>query len=252
MTTKYMPKQQFYSKYVSTHYQFIAASTEAVFLKRLYVWKSYFLPYLPKKKDSAILEIGSGVGHNLYALKALGYTNIRGTDYSKECVDICEQNGFDVQLVDERSEKSFYKSHKEMFRMVVLYDVLEHYSPGDAVVLLTSIKHMLKKDGTIVISSPNANHPFSNTLLFADITHKCMYNVVSLSQLLRNCGLSRNEFFEMNSFTSYDDNAMLRLLKTTLMPLVAYIGESFWRMIALSQGILLRECKPTLIAIAQK
>ena len=125
----------------------LAAATKAVYLKRLYVWKSYFLPYLPKKKDSAILEIGSGVGHNLYALKALGYTNIRGTDYSKECVDICEQNGFDVQLVDERSEKSFYKSHKEMFRMVVLYDVLEHYSPGDAAVLLTSIKYMLKKDG---------------------------------------------------------------------------------------------------------
>ena len=97
--------------------------------------------------------------------------------------------------------------------MVVLYDVLEHYSPGDAAVLLTSFTMLLKKDGTIVISSPNANHPFSNTLLFADITHKCLYNVVSLSQLLRNCGLKRNRFFEMNSFTSYDDNAILRISK---------------------------------------
>ena len=47
--------------------------------------------------------------------KTLGYTNIKGTDYSKECVDICKKNGFDVQLVDERTEKSFYKSHKEMY-----------------------------------------------------------------------------------------------------------------------------------------
>lgn len=247
-----MPKQQFYSTYVSTHYQFIAASTEAVFLKRLYVWKSFFLPYLPRKKDSAILEIGSGVGHNLYALKALGYTNIRGTDYSKECVEICKNKGFEVQLVDERTEKSFYQSHKDMFRMVVLYDVLEHYSPSEGAVLLSSIKLMLQKDGHILISVPNANHPFSNTLLFADITHRCLYNPISLSQLLRNCGFRRNSFFEINSFTPYDDNPILRLLKTTLMTFIAFIGESFWRMIALSQGILLRECKPTLVAVAQK
>ena len=62
----------FISNYVSTHYQLLAASTEAVYLKRLYVWKSYLLPYLPKQKDSAILEIGSGVGHNLYALQDFG------------------------------------------------------------------------------------------------------------------------------------------------------------------------------------
>lgn len=247
-----MSKQQFYNNYVSTHYQYVAAATKAVYLKRLYVWKSYLLPYLPKQKDSAILEIGSGVGHNLAALKTLGYTNIKGTDYSKECVDICKNNGFDVQLVDERTEKSFYKSHKGVFSMVVLYDVLEHYSPSDAAVLLTSVYDVLKNDGRIVISLPNANHPFSNTLLFADITHKSLYSMTSLSQLLRNCGLKRNRFFEMNSYTPYDDNPILRILKTTLMPLIAFMGESFWRVIALSQGILLRECKPTLIAIAQK
>lgn len=247
-----MAKQQFYNKYVSTHYQYVAAATNAVYRKRLYVWKSYFLPYLPRQKDSAILEIGSGVGHNVAALKTLGYTNIKGTDYSKECVDICKKNGFDVELVDERTEKSFYETHKNTFRLIVLYDVLEHYSPSDAAVLLTSVQRMLQKDGTLLVSLPNANHPFSNTLLFADITHKSLYNVTSLSQLLRNCGLNRNSFFEMNSYTPYDDNPLLRLLKTTLMPLVAFMGESFWRMIALSQGIILRECKPTLIAIAQK
>lgn len=247
-----MSKQHFYNKYVSTHYQYVAAATEAVYRKRLYVWKSYLLPYLPRQKDGAILEIGSGVGHNAAALKTLGYTNIKGTDYSKECVDICKKNGFDVLLVDERKEKSFYKSHKGVFNMVVLYDVLEHYLPSDAAVLLASVNHMLKKDGIIIISSPNANHPFSNTLLFADITHKSLYNVSSLSQLLRNCGLNRISFFEMNSYTPYDNNPVLRLLKTTLMPLIAFLGESFWRIIALSQGILLRECKPTLIAIAQK
>lgn len=247
-----MSKQQFYNKYVSTHYQYVATATEAAYRKRLYVWKSYFLPYLPRQKDGAILEIGSGVGHNVAALKSLGYTNIKGTDYSKECVDICKKNGFDVQLVDERTEKSFYELHRETFGMVVLYDVLEHYSPSDAAVLLTSVHRMLQKDGTLLVSLPNANHPFSNTLLFADITHKCLYNTVSLSQLFRNCGLTRNSFFEMNSYTPYDDNPILRLLKTTLMPLVACIGESFWRMMALSQGILLRECKPTLIAIAKR
>ena len=65
--------------------------------------------------------------------------------YSKECVDICKNNGFDVQLVDERTEKSFYKSHKVYLVWSFCTYVLEHYSPSDAAVLLTSSLRCFKE-----------------------------------------------------------------------------------------------------------
>lgn len=245
-------KKNFYTHYVSTHYAHIAPDQSLSFQKRYYVWKSDLAPMLPSDKKSAILEIGAGVGHNLYALRKLGYKHIIGTDYSKECVTSCKKLGFTCYEVNEKTEKAFYSSHKTVFDAVILYDVLEHCSPDVGESLLRSIRSMLKKDGRVLISLPNASHPFSNTLFFADITHKFIYNDLSLSQLLRNSGFSRIQFAQMNSFVSYDEVFIKYLIKLFVLRPIAYMGELFWRLLALSQGIVLRECKPTLIAVASK
>lgn len=246
-----MKKNDLYSKYVSTHYQFIAPATLALFRKRYYVWKSYFSSLLPKNKSCKILEIGAGVGHNLYALKELGYKHCLGTDYSPECVSVCKKHGFEALVVTSATEKKFYASHKGKFDLIVLYDVVEHYVPDSGAELLASVRQMLTPSGSVVICLPNANHPFSNTLFFADITHKFIYNETSLSQLLRNSGFSEIAFKQINSFVLDDDVMVRQLVKRLVLAPLAYIGELFWRLMALSQGIVLSECKPTLIAVAR-
>ncbi len=246
-----MKKNDFYSRYVSTHYQYVTSDQERSFRKRFYVWKSFLLELLPRDKNSPILEIGAGVGHNLYSLKTLGFHHVTGTDYSPECVNVCRRNGYSCQAVTEKTEKKFYSSHKKSFDMVILYDVLEHYTPNDAVNLLQSIKSMLKDGGSILVSLPNASHPLSNTLFFADITHKFIYNEISLSQLFRNSGFTQIRFKQMNSFTTHDDDFGKRLIKTYLFPLFSSLGEWWWKLLALSQGIMLTECKPTLVAVAR-
>lgn len=247
-----MKTHALYSTYVTTHYHYVAPATQASFRKRYYVWRSCLNDFLPRDKESAILEVGSGVGHNLYALHALGYTNVMGIDYSKECVEESHKHGFSVQLVNEDTEKRFFSRHKNAYDAIVLYDVLEHYEPHDALDLLSRIARCLRVDGRTIISVPNAAHPFSNSLLFADITHKFIYTETSLSQLLRNAGFSHVRFAQMNSFTSYDDNVVKRFLKMVCLPVVAFCGELFWRSVSLSQGIVLSQCKPTLLIVAQR
>jgi SAM-dependent methyltransferase len=208
------------------------------------------MPFLPVSKKSRILEIGCGVGHNLYALRELGYTNIYGTDYSSECIEVCAQRGFEGLLVDDESEKKFYQSKKKQYDCIILYDLVEHLVPADAAKLLESVRSMLRPHGSVIISLPNADHPFSNTLLFADITHKFIYNANSLSQLLRLSGFPNISFLQMNSWSLYDDRFLMRILKYTVLRLIGFLGELFWRGAALSQGIVLTQCKPTLVARA--
>lgn len=239
-----------YARYVSTHYTHVAPASDDSYRRRYYVWRSYLIPFLPISKKSNILEIGCGVGHNLYALKELGYTNISGTDYSSECIEVCTQQGFDGLLVDDQSEKKFYQSKKKQYDCIILYDLVEHLEPSDARMLLEAVGSMLRPNGSIIISLPNADHPFSNTLLFADITHKFIYNANSLSQLLRLSGFAHISFLQMNSWTLYDDHLIKRIFKYTLLRLFGFLGELFWRGLALSQGIVLTECKPTLVARA--
>lgn len=240
-----------YSKYVSTHYTHVAPATLESYRRRYYVWKSYLQKFLPSSKNSPILEIGCGVGHNLYSLKQLGYVNLTGTDYASECIDVCREQGFSCHLVNDQSEKTFYASRKKQFDCIVLYDLIEHYVPSDAKKLLESARMMLRPHGSIIISLPNADHPFSNTLLFADITHKFIYNAHSISQLLRSSGFQHIALAQMNSWTLYDDRLPMRIMKHTVLRSMAFLGELFWRGSAFLQGIMLRECKPTLVACAR-
>lgn len=247
-----MRENNLYSKYVSTHYQFVAAATKEGLRKRYYLWKSSLSHLLPADKNISILEIGAGVGHNLEALRKLGYKNVIGTDYSRECVDFCRKRGLKLSLVSPQTEQQFYHKYQKKFDLVLLYDVLEHYLPNEGINLLLQARALLKPNGFLLILLPNASHPLSNSLFFADITHKFIYNETSLSQLLRLSGFSQMKFIQINSYTLVDDNFVKQMAKKTVIALVAFLGELFWRTLALSQGILLRECKPTLVAIARR
>ncbi len=239
-----------YKRYISTHYQYV--TNDRGYINRYYLWKSYFEKILPENKNIAILEVGSGMGHNIFALKKLGYTNISGIDYSPECVAFCNKKGYQTALIDNKKEQQFYASHARSYDLIVLYDVLEHYVPDDALKLLRNIKNALTENGIILISTPNADHPLCSSLRYADITHKFIYTEGSLSQLLRNGGLTRHRFFQVNSYTTYDDNMFYKIIKNTILRLVAFVGEFFWKIIGLTQGIIFSDCKPTLIAVIQK
>ncbi|NQU56279.1 MAG: class I SAM-dependent methyltransferase [Rhodospirillales bacterium] len=130
------------------------------------------------------LEIGSGEGAFLAYLAARGVENFHGIDHDPalvavqpsevaahfECADVW-------QYLDSASRA------ERTFERVLLFDVLEHFSPEEGFRLLSALKGVLAEEGKIVLKVPNASSPWGINYQFGDLTHKTAYNGESLRQL---------------------------------------------------------------------
>lgn len=239
----------FYTHYLSTHYLKEKEHLATIYRKRYYLWRSKLKDFLPPNKKAPVLEVGCGMGQNLYALRELGYQDVRGIDLSRECVELCQKQNFAVTQVERGSR--FYQEHPHKFELVILYDLLEHLDLEEAVKLLQDVSRSLTESGKLFISTPNGDHPFQGHLRYADVTHRFLYNRRSLSQLLRSSGFEPLRFRQLDAFTEYDDDRVRYFLKKFFLKPLSWAGEHFWKLVAFSQGIYLRECKPTLVCLAK-
>jgi len=241
-----------FDKYISNHFSRVyGGDIKLTFDKRYYIWKSYLTDLLPVDKQSAVLEIGCGMGHNLYSLKRLGYNDVIGFDISKECVDFCNRQ--DLKSVYYQTEDKFINKwvKNKKYSFIVLYDVIEHYKPDGATKILLLLKKILAKDGIIFISVPNAEYPLNSNTLYSDITHHFMYNEFSMGQLLHLSGMKAVRYVYSNSFALYDENLVLHVIKRFIVRPISCIGEFFWKILALSQGVTGKNMKPTMYCFAE-
>jgi 2-polyprenyl-3-methyl-5-hydroxy-6-metoxy-1,4-benzoquinol methylase len=77
---------EIYERYLESHFiRFNIPSKEAFeYMARCYF--NWYDPYLPKNKDARILDFGCGIGHFLYFLNKMGYSNFVGIDISPQQV----------------------------------------------------------------------------------------------------------------------------------------------------------------------
>ena len=106
-----------------------------------------YLLKLNLKKNSNILEIGSGYGEFLYCAKTLGYNPI-GLDINPKLNNFTIKN-YNIKTIINRKISSF----KKKFDLIVSWHSLEHFeNPKN---ILTSISKMIKKNGYLILSLPN-------------------------------------------------------------------------------------------------
>jgi len=79
----------------------------------------------PVAKDGPIIELGCGSGRNLSLLKDLGYSSLKGVDFSATQVEFCLKQGFDVRLMNI-AELDF---PDRSFDLVFTNSVLLHVPP---------------------------------------------------------------------------------------------------------------------------
>lgn len=106
-----------------------------------------------------ILDIGCGVGTFIYRIaSAQGYAI--GIDYSWECIRVTREliGRFRVsqnaRFVMANATQLPFKAG--IFDKIVCADFIEHISLSDKMLLLDEMRRVIKKDGLIVISTPNS------------------------------------------------------------------------------------------------
>lgn len=105
-----------------------------------------------QERSKKILDLGCGDGQISKRIKDLGF-EVYGFDFSKKNLRLAKKKGIKVKFGD-LNKKIPYK--KESFDIIFAGEIIEHIY--DTKKLLAEIKRILKKEGILIITTPNLVH----------------------------------------------------------------------------------------------
>lgn len=111
------------------------------------------IPYSPGRK---ILDVACGAG-------LLGKTlsdNVCGFDLSREAIQVAQKNGINAKIGDVEKKWDY---PDEYFDIVVASHIIEHVVNPDHLIL--EAKRVLKKNGLLIVATPNLAAWFNRILL---------------------------------------------------------------------------------------
>lgn len=186
-------REKLYSTYVSTHTSYLYGKVTLDDIKRQFpVWKKYFERFLPKEKDTKILDIGCGNGGFVYFLNSLGYRNAHGIDFSPEQIEIAKKLG--IKNVECADLREFLKGKQGYYNLIFARDVIEHFNKDEILDILRLIYDSLNS-GAVVIQTPNAEGPLGSKYRYGDFTHEIAFTRSSLNQVLKVAGFNDTAFY---------------------------------------------------------
>ena len=131
----------------------------------------------------AVLELGCGTGQFLMYLAGKGIDDFLGVDFDPGVDAVMPEairphfRATDVwTFLDDGAEG-------RSFDRIVLFDVIEHFTPIDGVRLLKALATILRPDGRVLIRVPNNASPWAGRYQYGDLTHLAHYTSSSMRQL---------------------------------------------------------------------
>jgi SAM-dependent methyltransferase len=112
------------------------------------ILKYYLLKYATS--SSAILDAGCGTGKNIEFFTSLGFTNIRGFDYSADAIEFCQKRGL-LQVQTGNIIAIDYID--ESFDIVCCMDVLGSLTAADRVLAVNELFRVLKPGGILLCNT---------------------------------------------------------------------------------------------------
>jgi len=137
-----------------------------------------------------ILDVGCGWGNFLQVVKNNNLPYF-GIDLSSRAIEICQEKKLNCQKMDLIQ---FSKISNQKYSIITLFQVIEHLKkPFD---YLKAAKKLLKKNGVILITTPNNQSPFryllgSNWPVYQTPSHYFFYSKKSFERLLILSGFSK-------------------------------------------------------------
>lgn len=160
--------------------------------------------------NTRLLDVGSGNRQMEGKLKAI-YPGI-----AYRSMDIDRDKFHDYYSLDEI---------KEVFDIVILFEVIEHLGFDEAVEMLKKIRQLLVPSGRLILTTPNVYHPNR----YWEYSHKVSYRYDELGGLLLALGYDIERIYRI-----YNDAIIQRLIRLYIMaPIHHYFSIDFARSIAL-------------------
>ncbi|HEX2218060.1 MAG TPA: class I SAM-dependent methyltransferase [Gemmatimonadales bacterium] len=155
-------------------------------------WEAQLAEFLPSDLGARILDAGCGDGAVLWWLQRRGYSNAEGVEVSAEQVAIAESVG--VNNVHLGHLRDFLADRAEVYTLLVLRNVLEHFRKDEVIELLRLCHRALRPAGHILVQVPNAESPFFGRIRYGDFTHELAFTTSSLAQVFAATGFDEHRF----------------------------------------------------------
>jgi SAM-dependent methyltransferase len=149
------------------------------------VFRKFYTPYLPAKKDARILDLGSGNGEFLYLLQRAGYETAAGVDLDPKQVEDGRKLG--VKNLNCGDARKVLRDSLGQIDFISAMSILEHFPKDQLFDLLKLIWAALRPGGRFLCQVPNAA-TFYLPLFFMDFTHETPFAPASLKQALEMAG----------------------------------------------------------------
>ena len=136
----------------------------------------------------SVLEVGCGTGQFLLYLKEKGVGDFLGIDRDEALaahVPAAVAENFRAEDVRRFLNEN---TNGRTFDRVVMFDVLEHFTPEEGVRLLKSLAGVLAPGGKVLVRVPNMASPWGAIYQYGDLTHRAAYTPDSMRQLARAAG----------------------------------------------------------------
>jgi len=179
----------------SLHYSKWHNDSDEHFNNYINYYKKNLLPFLPEDKEIAILDVGCGYGLALYALRKLGYKNLKGIDISPQQVKVGQSKGLNIEWVEDTNHWLIKNQNK--FDVILTLDVLEHIDFSYQISFLKAIHQSLKAYGSLLCTVPNASASFAARWRYIDWTHRIGFTEHSLEFVLLNSGFKNVSVHEI-------------------------------------------------------
>jgi 2-polyprenyl-3-methyl-5-hydroxy-6-metoxy-1,4-benzoquinol methylase len=167
------------------HYAFTSQQLE----RRLRSW-------LPRDPSTRYLDLACGCGDMLYSLERLGIAATTGVDLCQEELDNARLfvRG---RLVHQDVLEFLQAEPDASYDFITALNFLEHLPKDKLFAILSEVRRVLARGGTLVAMVPNAISPFGSTTRHWDLTHEWAFTPNNFRQLAALCGFdSKVEFRE--------------------------------------------------------
>ena len=137
------------------------------------------------------MTLGSGSGMALYMLRGLGYEDVKGLDFSPECVRCAQMVNLPVCQADAIQ---WLRDSTERFDVILAIDLLEHLTDDGVMSVLTEAHKHLAANGVFIAQTVNGESPMFGQIRYGDFTRRNAFTRQSLSALLTQAGFTEPYF----------------------------------------------------------